>query len=189
MELLSKDETKILTLPEHEQTLRAQSKETTYRECIEMKLLDRLQSASQKGWVGGRGLAAPQLGVLLRAAFYVDPNAKSGTPRFLINPRILSAKDLTMHMEEGCLSIPGKRFNTWRFNEVVYEKLVSGKMQQYTAKGIEAHIIQHECDHLDGILCCDRTSRPELPQRNDPCACGSGKKYKKCCLEIGVPYV
>lgn len=187
MDLFKEEELRILTLPDSEAELRKPSKETSYKECLDARLMDRLHAACSRGWVGGQGLAAVQVGVHLRMAFYKDPNQKDGASRFLINPRILHAKDLRPHLKEGCLSIPDRRFNTWRFNEIVYEKLVSGRMEQYTAKGIEAIIIQHELDHMDGVLCCDRVQRRDLPQRNDPCACGSGKKYKKCCIEVGVP--
>jgi peptide deformylase len=180
---------KIITIPEDEILLRTPSKVTTFQEVLEMKLFDRLQAANSKAWTGGVGLAAIQIGVALRVAFYKDPNTKAETPRFLINPEILFGRHLNLHGAEGCLSIPGKRFNVWRFHEIEYRKLVHGKMETATARGMEAVIIQHEVDHMNGVLCCDRISKPVVPGRNEACSCGSGKKYKKCCIEKGVVYV
>ena len=189
MDLFTAKETEIVVLPEGEETLRKASKLTSFKEAHEMRLLDRLQAANSRAWTGGVGLAAVQLGIHLRVAFYKDPSTKTETPRFLINPEILHAKNCMPHTQEGCLSIPHRRFNCWRFQEIVYQKLVNGKAEQFTARGREAVIIQHEVDHMNGILCCDRTFRPEMPERNELCPCDSGKKFKKCCIEKGVPYV
>ena len=99
-------------------------------------------------------------------------------PVFLLNPFIKpgTAKNLVRVPSEGCLSMPNKRFSTWRFNEVtVYN---AWDATEITAKGFLAWMLQHEIDHMNGILCSDRCDI----ERNGPCVCGSEKKAKKCCL-------
>lgn len=181
MNIFPEDQIRIVT---DEKILRQVSHETSFKEVLSLKLFDRLQAANEKAWTGGVGLAAIQIGVPVRCAFY----KRSGqVATFLINPVIRYGQNLVSHHGEGCLSIQDRRFQTWRYNKIVYEKLMSGKMQEYKAEGFEAFIIQHEVDHMNGILCCDRTVYPHGPKRNEICLCGSGKKYKKCCIEKGVP--
>jgi len=113
----------------------------------------------------GVGLAAPQVGNSLRI-FVIDmdwskENAKPN-PVVLINPHITSAEG-EYEMEEGCISVPGVYAKVRRFNKVTYTYLdIEGKQHAETAEGYKAVVIQHENDHLDGILFPDRLSKLSL---------------------------
>lgn len=97
-------------------------------------------------------------------------------PVFLLNPFFKSKKNLVRVEAEGCLSMPNKRYSTWRFNEVtVYN---AWDASEITATGFAAWVIQHEIQHMEGGLCYD-SCRIE---RNDKCPCGSQLKAKRCCL-------
>ncbi len=104
----------------------------------------------------GMGLAAPQVGVSLRV-FIVGID---GEPlRVFINPKITAASEETSEYEEGCLSFPGLYFNVTRPSAVEIEAVdVRGKPFKMSADGILARVIQHEYDHLDGVLFIDRIS-------------------------------
>jgi peptide deformylase len=112
----------------------------------------------------GIGLAAPQIGHNLRI-FVVDPDwFRSGekNPRVFINPRFLSLSGVEEE-EEGCLSLPGITAEVKRAEKVVIEAMdQEGKMQRYEAEGLYARALQHENDHLDGILFIDRISKLKL---------------------------
>lgn len=106
------------------------------------------------------GIAAPQIGELVRVVF-VDT---SRNPKFpaghgalaLVNPRIV-VKEGSQVFREGCLSLPDYTANIHRFERVVVEA-VDGDMNpiEVDAAGFEAVVLQHEIDHLDGILFLDR---------------------------------
>jgi len=104
----------------------------------------------------GMGLAAPQVGVSLRV-FIVGID---GEPlRVFINPKITAASEETSEYEEGCLSFPGLYFNVTRPAAVDIEAVdVRGRPFKLNADGILARVIQHEYDHLDGVLFIDRIS-------------------------------
>jgi len=152
----------------------------------------------------GIGLAANQVGIDAQVAVV---NVRE--PLVLINPKIIS-KENEIGYYEGCLSFPGKGVHTKRYEtiEVKTEQVegswvFSGVDTGETGTGswedkekskndkelrlLETVCVQHEIDHLNGIVCMDRrvdtTIRVEKkPGRNEPCHCGSGKKYKKCCI-------
>lgn len=163
--------------------LRTPSKETTLKEVHELNLPARIEYAMRKTWTPALGLSAIQIGVALRFALYYRlwQTPASNTPVFLVNPKIVSRADLVPYPKEGCLSIKDNRPSTWRYNVVRFQHVVDGKVVESIATGIEAFVIQHETDHMDGILCLERQTKPQEPGRNDPCSCGSGKKFKKCC--------
>jgi peptide deformylase len=101
----------------------------------------------------GVGLAAPQIGVSQRI-FVAET---SDGPIALINARITRRSKKMIKFEEGCLSIPGKFAIVWRHKEVDVEALtLNGEVIKFIAKGFFARVIQHEIDHLDGILFVDR---------------------------------
>src|SRR5512142_994471 len=106
----------------------------------------------------GVGLAAPQVGVSQRV-IVIDPHEQDVKPFGLVNPVIVEfAKDLERG-EEGCLSIPGLKDIVERPAAVVVEGLdVDGKALRIEAKGLLARVLQHEVDHLDGVLFLDRLS-------------------------------
>ena len=108
----------------------------------------------------GVGLAAPQLGISQRLLVYrVGPDAPLIA---LANPRLEWASSDEETFEEGCLSIPGISVDVER---PVHVRVVAldeeGEERLVEASGLEARVIQHEMDHLDGVLILDRTSRDE----------------------------
>jgi len=106
----------------------------------------------------GRGLAAPQVGEMLRL-FVMDPTWKEGTrsPMVCINPDIIDRSDDEASADEGCLSIPGVTAHVTRPASVrmVWTDL-DGQVHDETLTGFAALCAQHELDHLDGILTLDR---------------------------------
>ena len=154
----------------------------------------------------GIGLAANQVGIDARVAVV---NVRE--PLILINPEIISKTDKVPYYE-GCLSYPGHGFHTERYEtiEIKTEQvegtlIFSGVHTGEDAKGtweqegkkhevpeqelrlLEAICVQHEIDHLNGLTIHHRKRNTTIkvekkPGRNELCPCGSGKKYKKCCL-------
>jgi peptide deformylase len=111
----------------------------------------------------GIGLAATQLGVMHRVLVYrVDPDAPLGV---LVNPELEYKSEELDTMEEGCLSLPGVGVEVERPVEVrVRASDETGAPIVVEASGLEARVIQHEIDHLDGVLILDRTSRDQRKQ-------------------------
>jgi peptide deformylase len=108
----------------------------------------------------GIGLAAPQVGISHRLLVYrVDPESPTVT---LVNPRIeWSSRDEEI-TEEGCLSLPFVHVDVERPVAVlVHARDADGEELVVEATGLEARVIQHEIDHLDGVLILDRTSREQ----------------------------
>jgi len=152
----------------------------------------------------GIGLAANQVGIDAQVAVV---NVRE--PLVLINPKIIS-KEVEIPYHEGCLSYPNKRVNTKRYRDVIISTkqsesdwYFSGAQVPADGKGswekeqsnnkdaelrvLESVCIQHEIDHLNGVVCMDRKVNTTIVKdkkigRNEPCPCGSGKKYKKCCI-------
>jgi peptide deformylase len=108
----------------------------------------------------GVGLAAPQLGISQRLLVYrVGPDAPLIA---LANPEIEWASDEREGSDEGCLSIPGAMVDVERPLHVrVRAQDEQGEPRSVEASGLEARVIQHELDHLDGVLILDRTTRDE----------------------------
>ena len=106
----------------------------------------------------GVGLAATQLGVVQRVIVYeVDAE-----PVTLVNPKIVSASRDAETADEGCLSLPGVTVPVERPAAVhVRGRDLRGRRLDYEAVGLEARVIQHETDHLDGVLILERTTREE----------------------------
>lgn len=107
----------------------------------------------------GVGLAAPQIGVNLRVVIF----EVSGNPRYpeaeavpltmLINPVVTPLSDTVEEGWEGCLSIPGMRGLVPRYTHLRYHGYDEyGALIDRTVSGFHARVVQHECDHLDGIL-------------------------------------
>lgn len=106
----------------------------------------------------GVGLAGPQVGVLERV-IVVDPREEEGEPLALVNPVVVEASAELERGEEGCLSIPGLKDFVERPATVVVEGLDQhGEPCRIAAEGLFARVLQHEVDHLDGILFIDRVS-------------------------------
>lgn len=107
----------------------------------------------------GAGLAAPQIGISKRVIVYGFthnpryPKEKPIPDTVLINPEIIEFSPETEEYYEGCLSLTNLRGLVARSKSIVYKaRLPSGKAIKKEACGFEARIIQHEIDHLDGIL-------------------------------------
>lgn len=106
----------------------------------------------------GVGLAAPQVGVSERI-IVIDPQNDEVPAFALINPEITELSKETEKGEEGCLSIPGLRDIVERpFRCMVRGTTPEGEVRELELDGLPARIIQHEVDHLDGILFIDRVS-------------------------------
>lgn len=106
----------------------------------------------------GVGLAAPQVGIGLRV-IVIDAREDDIEPFALINPQIVRLGDEVGRDEEGCLSIPGLKEIVERPTTVVVEAMnPDGEPVSIDAGGLLARILQHEVDHLDGILFLDRVS-------------------------------
>jgi len=119
----------------------------------------------------GVGLAAPQIGVLQRLVVYnVDDD-----PRVLVNPRLDELSAEIAENDEGCLSVPGVTMPVSRPVSLRVRAFdADGEPLEFHAEGLEARVIQHEYDHLEGVLIIDRTSRSaraaalrELRERED----------------------
>jgi peptide deformylase len=107
----------------------------------------------------GAGLAAPQIGVFKRLVIFgFDtndryPEADSVPFTVLINPVITPLSDDKENGWEGCLSVPGLRGVVPRFTHIKYEGYdADGKKFEREVEDFHARVVQHECDHLDGIL-------------------------------------
>tara|TARA_B100002019_G_scaffold290875_1_gene309578 strand:+ start:584 stop:1168 length:585 start_codon:yes stop_codon:yes gene_type:complete len=152
----------------------------------------------------GIGLAANQVGIDASVAVV---NVRE--PIILINPKIIKQWEPVPYFE-GCLSFKGKSVQTQRYSNIVIkteqeeaEWYFSGAPNPSDGKGswekqeqnkhdkelrlLEAICVQHEIDHLNGMTISDRQIITTITNevkvgRNDPCVCGSGKKYKKCCM-------
>ncbi|HPC82927.1 MAG TPA: peptide deformylase [Thermoanaerobaculaceae bacterium] len=108
----------------------------------------------------GMGLAAPQIAVPLRAFVYYVPGEDDRDevpPRVIVNPRLALEGEADALGWEGCLSLPGLRGLVPRHARLVCEGFdVEGSRLRVEAEGLHARVIQHEVDHLDGIVFVDR---------------------------------
>ena len=114
----------------------------------------------------GVGLAAPQVGVSLRV-FVFDYPTDNGTPRrgVAINPELLispiDVREPDATDEEGCLSFPGERYPLLRAERALLKAVdINGEPFEFECDGWFARIMQHEFDHLNGILYVDRLDDP-----------------------------
>ena len=109
----------------------------------------------------GIGLAGVQVGILKRLIVIdVSKDNEKKSPLFLINPKIISKSSNTSVNEEGCLSLPGYFAEIERPTECQIEYIdYHGKKKEMKASGLLATCIQHEVDHLNGILFIDYLSK------------------------------
>lgn len=102
--------------------------------------------------IGGRGLAAPQVHVAKRLVIF-HAEQVTATPDVLINPVIEPLGDEMALGWEGCLSVPGLRGVVPRWRRIRYSGLdLDGRKVEREAEDMHARVVQHECDHLDGVL-------------------------------------
>lgn len=100
----------------------------------------------------GVGLSAPQVGILKRIVVF-DEN---GSARVLINPEIRNTSETRQRKREGCLSVPNLFLFILRYDSVhIRYRTLEGKPTYETFTDLSAHIIQHEIDHLDGMILTD----------------------------------
>ena len=119
----------------------------------------------------GVGLAAPQIGLNIRVLVFEIPASRQTDsdretpigPQVLINPRIIQFSEEVEFEWEGCLSIPGIRGEVPRHSSIEYDAIdAEGNNLRRNAFGFHARVVQHELDHLDGILYPERM--PNLRQ-------------------------
>ncbi len=109
----------------------------------------------------GVGLAAPQIGEAVRV-ITVDVDQREGEPKLIemINPEIVEFSEEKSDYEEGCLSFPGEAEKVVRPARVTVRAMArDGKSVEVMAEGLLATALQHEIDHLDGVLLIDHISR------------------------------
>jgi peptide deformylase len=117
------------------------------------RLVDRMISLMQEAQ--GVGLAATQVGVL-RRLFVFQPDEEG--PRVIVNPVLVEQGDENVSDDEGCLSLQGVRVPVERSTRVVLEgKDPNGEDLRLELDDYAARVVQHELDHLDGVLIIDRT--------------------------------
>lgn len=135
---------------------------------------------------GGIGLAAPQIGIAKNIAI-VRLDKQHGLSLDLVNAKISKGYDPAIFKDEGCLSFPGRVEDTTRFQEI---HLVNNLTypHEMIITGLLAVVCQHEIDHLNSTLFIDHMLPKINPiinklksGPNEPCFCGSQKKFKKCC--------
>ncbi|SMC46793.1 peptide deformylase [Desulfocicer vacuolatum DSM 3385] len=138
---------------------------------IDKKILKLIKDMAETMFdAPGVGLAAPQVGSDLRVIVY-NPDAGMETEEeeeanqknsvtALINPEIISASGQIVSENEACLSVPDYSADVKRSEKVTVRALnKEGKKLEFSADGIQAVILQHEIDHLDGTLYIDRISK------------------------------
>jgi len=129
------------------------------------KLIDDMVDTMHKA--NGLGLAAPQIGVSQRVAVVeitdTDQDGRETTTLYtLVNPEIVRKSDETWEHAEGCLSIPGWRGDVERPLTITIKALDrSGNRTRFEASGMLARAIQHEIDHLDGVMYIDKLIAPD----------------------------
>jgi peptide deformylase len=156
----------------------------------------------------GVGLAAIQIGIPKKVGIIRCNKNSSGGKEFvyLINPVVVDKEDPFIFYGEGCLSFPNEFRNTERYKQftIKHQRIDEDHFEEESIcfyydedpsiqnDGLTAIAVQHEMDHFEGELIIDSKADQTLKQqpikkdkkigRNEPCPCGSGKKYKKCCL-------
>ncbi len=152
---------KIITYPEKSLS-HPSAKVETIDEKIHELIRDMGETMSQES---GVGLAAPQVGVNKRILVYnaraADPEDDGSEEKItaLINPEIIEASGSYLSENEGCLSVVDFRADVKRYETVrVRAQDINGRELAFEARGLPAVIMQHEIDHLDGILFIDRIS-------------------------------
>lgn len=144
---------KVYTCPVLRQKSRELKTEELQKKEIQQLILDMDKTMKEKD---GVGLAAPQVGHSLRL---IVINTQEGS-MVLVNPKILKKSWRKEIMEEGCLSLPKifglvKRYYTIRLTALNKD----GKKVEFSAQGMLARVLQHEIDHLDGIMFIDKAKK------------------------------
>ncbi|MDD2876381.1 MAG: peptide deformylase [Acidiphilium sp.] len=154
--LLRDEIPEILIVPDKRLRLKARKVVATDREHV-ARLVSGMFAAMYKA--PGIGLAAPQIGASLRVVVLDLVPGGEAAPMVLINPEITKASTTLVAREEGCLSLPGQYAEVTRPAEIaVGFEDQDGKRLMVEADGLLAACIQHEIDHLNGVLFVDHLS-------------------------------
>lgn len=128
---------------------------TTFDDATRRLVDDLMETVDQPGRAG---LAAPQIGVSLRAFSYLVDDAHG----YVINPELVELSEEEQEGDEGCLSVPGLWFPTHRAMRATVRGVdLHDNPITVSGEGLMARCLQHETDHLDGIVYLDRLTRPE----------------------------
>ena len=168
------------------------------------QILSKLEKELVK-YPNGIGLAAIQIGIQKRVGLIRYNNKLIE----IVNPTLTDYREEFIHHGEGCLSIPDTHLSIKRYKQITINNwvisdgpepgtimwvpqnqcyFIEDREDQKGGDGLATIAIQHELDHFDGKLIIDEGVKTEPITkekkigRNEPCPCGSGKKYKKCCL-------
>jgi|SRR5579885_994991 len=172
-----------MIITNNEAALRVKCEDVTPEEVGPLvETLERELERSARLGSPGIGLAAPQIGIAKNIAIVRLDKLKFD----LVNAKLEQGFDPAVFTDEGCLSFPGRLEDTIRYQEVhIVNNLVHP--HKFIATGLVAVVCQHELDHLSSTLFLDRkVPKPTTVVNankvgpNQPCPCGSGKKYKKC---------
>jgi peptide deformylase len=138
--------------------LRKKSKKVAKIDPLLLQLLDDMAETMYAA--PGIGLAAPQVGVNVRAIVVdVGDADEGGGLRMMINPKVVASSEEIEAEAEGCLSVPGYQGMVERPEAVIVKAMgPDGKYYKLDAEGILARCLQHEIDHLDGILYIDKAT-------------------------------
>ena len=140
------------------------------------------------------GLAANQVSVdgeRCQSRFFIELDKNTKNWNVIINPQIISSIGMIDYTTEGCLTWPGQCIIGKRFRQIkVSYYTIDGDLKEEIITKFRAHVWQHEINHLDGINEIVKTYKEVYDasavlasyQRNEKCPCGSGNKYKVCCL-------
>lgn len=138
---------KIYTFPEDEAVLRTKSQPVTKFDASLFQLASTLIGAMFTS--KGIGISAPQIGVHKQVIVVL----KDGIPVVMVNPELVAKSENITELKEGCLSFPDVAYSVLRPNEVTVKFVTpTGVQQKLSLSGIEAKCVQHEIDHLHGIL-------------------------------------
>lgn len=169
-----------MIITNNEEALRVKCSDATPEEAAQIiEQLERELVYSARMGRQGIGLAAPQCGIAKNVAIVRIDNVNRID---LVNCRITKQYDKAIFRGEGCLSFPNRAEDTMRYQELyITNNLI--EPHSFIVSGLIAVVVQHELDHLNGVLLPDiaipKPKRKVGP--NDPCICGKSIKYKKCC--------
>ena len=127
-------------------------------------------------------LSAPEIGIQSSAIIIRTPYVSID----LINPEIIDCEEPIISHQESCASFPGVKLNCMRYNKVVLRHGLYDRVSQLTGK--TAIFAQHHINHLNGVIFHDRMIKlaevheDGFIRKNDPCPCGSRKKFEQCCI-------
>ncbi len=157
---------KLEFLPTSTPSLRQRSQELEVKEITTPKFQNYLDALILK-MIGARGvgLASPQIGKNIRAVV-VQPEP-TVDPLVLINPVITKKSEALLESEEGCFSVPNTYGLVKRHKKVTVQALNRhGRRIEFEVKNFPAFVVQHEIDHLDGILFIDKAEKKVVLDEN-----------------------